>query len=165
MGPSNQCGGLNEKCYYDGTCNAGLNPTYDHLPGTALSYPVCYCRSNGYRLGATAGDDSSTKLGMPAPQFGREGEPCRSRNAPEGECDNGFYCDYTTDALRSTALANETSHFSLERARSAEPRPSGDNLRSVNGEPIARPSECLAVLTNPALPTFAPLGSDEEVTS
>jgi len=62
-----------------------------------LSYPVCKCRSNGYRLGATAGDDSSTKLGMPAPHFGREGEPCRSRNAPEGECDNGFYCDYTTD--------------------------------------------------------------------
>merc|ERR1719461_1484773 len=68
-------------------------------------------------------------------------------------------------ALRFLALANETSIFSLEKARSAEPQPSGDSLRSVNGEPGARPSECLAVLSNPALPPFAPLGSDEEATS
>merc|ERR1719461_272054 len=68
-------------------------------------------------------------------------------------------------ALRFLALANGTSNFSLEKARSAEPRPSGDSLRSVNGEPGARPSECLAVHTNPAPPPFAPLGSDEEATS
>merc|ERR1719461_2187013 len=68
-------------------------------------------------------------------------------------------------ALRFLALASESSNFSLEKARSSEIRPSGDSLRSVNWEPGARPSECLAVHTNPALPPFAPLGSDEEATS
>merc|ERR1719461_1417672 len=62
-------------------------------------------------------------------------------------------------ALRFLALANETSNFSLEKARSAEPQPSGDSLRSVNGEPGVRPSECLAVHTNPALPQFHLLGA------
>merc|ERR1719445_2636041 len=95
--PSNQRGGLKEMCHNDGTFNAGHNPSYHYIPGQALCYPVCNCCSNGHRLGATAGDDSSTKLGMPAQLLGREGEPCRSQNDPEGECDNGFTCHYTTD--------------------------------------------------------------------
>jgi len=45
-------------------------------------------------LGSDA-DDSSNKLGMPAPHMGREGEPCR--NTRGNECDYGFKCHYSTD--------------------------------------------------------------------
>merc|ERR1712130_470960 len=39
--------------------------------------------------------DGSKKLGMPAPQMGREGQPCR--NTHGNECDYGFKCHYSTD--------------------------------------------------------------------
>jgi len=125
-GSANRRGGLNEDCYRDGTCDNGLSAVHDHLGGQALAYPVCKCRSSSRPLGASADDNipfipmmgasaddnipfipmmgasaddnkSNTKLGMRAPEMGGEGQPCRNRNAREGECNPGFKCHYTTD--------------------------------------------------------------------
>merc|ERR1712157_685121 len=57
--------------------------------------------------------DGSTKLGMPAPQMGREGQPCRNTNGYER--DYGFKCHYSTDGAPFLAPVNGTSHFSPEK--------------------------------------------------
>jgi len=48
--------------------------------------------------------DGSTKLGMPAPQKGREGQLCRNTHGfrnPGNECDYGLKCHYSTDGSAS----------------------------------------------------------------
>jgi len=100
--PHRQTGGPNQRCNPHGRpCNSdNLEPRYEPL------YPsgeACTCN---YRLGdgiiprhSTQDQSSSPSLGLgglPTPQMGGEGEPCRyERSEFHDVCNPGLYCHYT----------------------------------------------------------------------